>query len=273
MGWVKLQDVNFLSLQTAVFCAQCELLSQNSTSTCLACGSQAIMSLSRILGGSLHRQSTANLIADSELDRLVRELLQTVPEITPANENRPTAAFATLAPRRNHARAMMTVKSPDSVHPEISMADFDLEPAISLITERAQALTGATGAAIALRRGEEIVCRARAGRTAPDVGVRLQTESGISADCVRTGEVILCNDAERNPRVDLASARRLGVRSILAAPLRHFRQTLGVFEVLSSVPHAFNNRDVATMQLLSSTIVAAISRLCSPQRAVQRRLA
>jgi len=273
MGWVKLRDVNFLSLQATVFCVQCELLSENSTPACLACGSQAVMSLSRILGGSLHRQATANLVADSELDRLVRELLQTVPALTPADENRPTASFATLAPRRNHARAMMTSPAPASIHPEIRMADFDLEPAISLITERAQALTGATGAAIALRRGEEIVCRARAGRTAPDLGVRLQTESGISADCVRTGEVILCNDAERNPRVDLASARRLGVRSILAAPLRHFRQTLGVFEVLSSVPHAFNNRDVATMQLLSSTIVAAISRLCSPQKAAQRRLA
>ena len=273
MGWVKLREVNFLSLQATVFCAQCELLSENSTPACLACGSQAVMNLSRILGGSLLRQPTANLIADAELDRLVRELLQTVPEPILAHENRPTAAFATLAPRRNHARAMLTCAAPESVHPEIRMHDYDLEPAITLITERAQALTGATGAAIALRRGEEIVCRARAGRTAPDLGVRLQTESGISADCVRTGEVVLCNDAEINPHVDLASARRLGVRSILAAPLRHFRQTLGVFEVLSSVPNAFNSRDVATMQLLSSTIVAAIARLCSPQRAAQRRIA
>ena len=98
MGWVKLRDVNFLSLQASVFCVQCELLSENNTPACLACGSQAVKSLSRILGGSLHRQPTANLIADSELDRLVRELLQTVPELSPANENRPTASFATLAP-------------------------------------------------------------------------------------------------------------------------------------------------------------------------------
>jgi GAF domain-containing protein len=265
MGWVKLQAVNFLSLQTAVFCVQCELLSENSTTACLACGSQAVLNLSRILGGSLRRQPTANLIADAELDRLVRELLQSVPALMPANENRALASFATLAPRRNHARAMLTSPAPASIHPEISMGDFDLE--------RAQALTGATGAAIALRRGEEIVCRARAGRTAPDLGVRLQTESGISADCVRTGEVMLCNDAEDNPHVDLASARRLGARSILAAPLRHFRQTLGVFEVLSSAPHAFGSRDVATMQMLSSMIVAAISRLCSLQQAAQRRLA
>ena len=41
-----------------------------------------------------------------------------------------------------------------------------------------------------MRHGDEIVCPARAGRTAPDLGVRLQTDSGISADCVRTGEVV-----------------------------------------------------------------------------------
>ena len=156
---------------------------------------------------------------------------------------------------------------------EIHAAELDLEPAISAITERAQHLTGATGAAIALRAGDEIVCRARAGRTAPDLGVRLQTDAGISAEAVRTGEVMLCHDAERNPRVDLASCRRLGVRSILVSPLRYYRRTLGVFEVLSSSPSAFDERDVATMQLLSSMMVAAISRISSlhqSRRAVSR---
>jgi GAF domain-containing protein len=205
------------------------------------------------------------LIQDAELDRLVRELLRTVPA-SPANmaENRVPASFAALAPSRHHARTVNSPHAPALVSGssrEIHPGEIDLEPAISVIAERAQALTGATGSAIALRHGDEIVCRARTGRTAPDLGVRLQTDSGISADCVRTGEVMLCNDAERNPRVDLASCRRLGVRSILAAPLRHFRRTLGVFEVLSAAPYAFDNRDVATMQLLSSMMVAAISRL------------
>lgn len=166
-------------------------------------------------------------------------------------------------------QSMVHVSSNElNIHP----GEIDLEPAISVIAERAQALTGATGAAIALRHGDEIICRARTGRTAPDLGVRLQTDSGISADCVRTGEVVLCHDAERNPLVDLASCRRLGARSILAAPLRHFRRTLGVFEVLAA-PHAFDQRDVATMQLLSSLMVAAISRLSSIQPLGQRRSA
>ena len=61
----------------------------------------------------------------------------------------------------------------------------------------------------------------------------------------------------------------MGVRSILVAPLRHFRRTLGVFEVLSSAPYAFDHNDVATMQFLSGMIVAAIARLSTLQPAPQ----
>lgn len=267
-GWLRYSEVNFVSLQSAVFCSECELISQNNTPSCLACGSKALLSLSRVLGGSLHGQSTAHLIADAELDRLVRSLLQTlapVPSLFAERQN--DSPLTSNFPVRHHIRALSSAQ-PAGVSKENAGSDLlvhpgelDLEPAISVIAERAQTLTGATGAAIALRNGDEIVCRARAGRTAPDLGVRLQTDAGISADCVRTGEVLICNDAEVNPHVDLASCRRLGVRSILVAPLRHIRRTLGVFEVLSSTPNAFDHNDVATMQMLASMMVAAISRL------------
>jgi GAF domain-containing protein len=263
------QDFNFVPLQTAVFCVQCELISKNSTPRCHACGSQAVLSLSRILGGSMLGQPTAHLISDVELNRLVRDLLRSVPaRESNFSESHVPATFAVLSPSRHHARSMHSGGS-GGAYAEADPCDIDLEPAISVITERAQALTRATGAAIALRRGEEIVCRARTGRTAPDLGVRLQTSSGISGECVRTGEVVICNDAERDQQVDLATCRRLGVRSILAAPLRHFRRTLGVFEVLSSMPNAFHEGDIATMQLLSSTMVAAISRLAA-NRSMER---
>ena len=253
-------QIHFLSLQTAIFCVQCELLSANNTPCCLACGSKAVLSLSRLFGGSLRAQPAARLIEDDELNRLVRELLGTLP----AQDAEPqrSSIYAHL-PARHHAR-IVQAESGASHDRHLSVppvSQIDLEPAIGVITERAQALTGATGAAIALRKGNEVICRARAGRTAPDLGVRLQTESGISAECMRRGEVVLCNDAEGDPQVDLVCCRRLGVRSILAAPLRQFQKTLGIFEVLSSAPHAFNHQDVATMQLLSSMMVAAIARV------------
>jgi putative methionine-R-sulfoxide reductase with GAF domain len=226
----------------------------------------------------LRHQQTAHLITDSELDSLVRDLLRTVPDpLTAHREVANIADYQTRVPstalrsQLRVANARHPVSGFRAVHPgeevDIHAAELNLEPAISAITERAQHLTGATGAAIALRAGDEIVCRARAGRTAPDLGVRLQTDTGISAEAVRTGEVMLCNDAERNPRVDLASCRRLGVRSILVSPLRYYRRTLGVFEVLSSSPSAFDEKDVATMQLLSSMMVAAISRISSLHQA------
>lgn len=269
---LKPSDVEFVSLQTAVFCVQCELISANNTTGCMACGSQAVLSLSRVLGGTLRGQQTAHLIADAELDRIVRSLLQTVPEPEEL-ELRPEFRALPEVSARHQFRFRQQVEgsalAAQMTFDWIDTRELDLEPSISLITEKAQTLTGATGAAIALQHGNEIICRARTGRTAPDLGVRLQSDRGISAECVRTGEMLLCNDAESNSRVDSHACRRLGVRSILAAPLRHFRRTLGVFEVLSSRPHAFDNNDVATMQFLSGMTVAAISRLSSlrPARA------
>lgn len=273
------KDTHFLPLQSASFCVQCELISSNSRPYCIACGSGSLLSLSRILGGSLLHQQTAHLITDSELDNLVRDLLRTVPDTQVLDfEDHQTRVPATaLRGQLRVANAAHPVSGFRAVHPgeeiEIHAGELDLEPAISAITDRAQHLTGATGAAIALRKGNEIVCRARAGRTAPDLGVRLQADAGISAEAVRTGEIMLCNDAERNPRVDLATCRRLGVRSILVSPLRSYRRTFGVFEVLSSSPSAFDERDVATMQLLSSMMVAAISRISSIHHARLSRLA
>jgi len=263
------KDVNFVPLQSATFCVQCELISTNHRPYCLACGNTSLVNLSRVLGGTLRNVQTAHLITDSELDSLVRDLLRTVPDpqVLSVADHHARIPSTALRSQLRVANAAHPVSGFRAVHPgeeiDIHAAELDLEPAISAITERAQHLTGATGAAIALRAGDEIVCRARAGRTAPD----------LSAEAVRTGEVMLCHDAERNPRVDLASCRRLGVRSILVSPLRYYRRTLGVFEVLSSSPSAFGERDVATMQLLSSMMVAAISRISSIHEAQRSRLA
>ena len=244
-------QIHFLSLPTAIFCVQCELISANTTTACLACGSKAVLSLSRLFGGSLRAQPLARLIQDDELNRLVRELLSSVPDMEYS------APDVGEISDWHHAPSFATASNVSGLYG----SKIDLEPAIGVITERAQALTGATGAAIALRSGSEVICRARAGRTAPDVGIRLQTDSGISAECLRSGEIILCNDAEDDPQVDLASCRRLGVRSILAAPLRQFQKTLGIFEVLSATPQAFTQQHATTMQLLASMRVAAISRI------------
>jgi hypothetical protein len=95
--------------------------------------------LSRVLGGSLRGQQIGHVIADAELNRLVRELLRTVPASPSAiTDDRVPAAFATLAPNRHHIRARGKSHTLPICDPavEIHPAEIDLEPAISVKKNR-----------------------------------------------------------------------------------------------------------------------------------------
>jgi TonB family protein len=139
-------------------------------------------------------------------------------------------------------------------------ADLALDLVLNEIVEQARLATTATGAAIALVRGEEIVCRATTGESAPDLGVRLTMHSGLSGACVQSREVQRCDDTETDPRVDTEVCRRLDVRSILIVPLLDEGELAGVFEIFSPRPQAFGDRDVQTVQALSRRIIDSIHR-------------
>ena len=62
------------------------------------------------------------------------------------------------------------------------MARRDLDAALQLLVDRAQYITGASGAAIALRRSgkNDMQCRASTGSNAPELGALLSTEFGAA---------------------------------------------------------------------------------------------
>jgi TonB family protein len=132
--------------------------------------------------------------------------------------------------------------------------DLALDLVLNQIVEQACLATGATGAAIALTRNGEMVCRATTGRTAPDLGVRLDN-AGFSAECLRIGTLQRCDDTETDPRVDAAACRLLGVRSILVVPLWYWGEFVGIFEIFSPRANAFGERDEQTLQALAYRIV------------------
>jgi len=124
-----------------------------------------------------------------------------------------------------------------------------------LIGERARALTRGTSAAIALAHKDLVICRTSLGESAPGLGARLDVNSGLSGECFREGKAVRCDDAENDPRVDWESCRRLNVRSIVAAPVRYERDTVGLLMVLA--PHTFNfdEGDVAVVESLANIVV------------------
>jgi hypothetical protein len=138
---------------------------------------------------------------------------------------------------------------------EFSSLGTDLAAALRMIGERARALTRGTSAAIALVHKNEVLCRASVGGGAPALGTRLDVNSGLSGECFRAGKTLRCDDAENDPRVDLESCRRLGVRSILAAPIRYERDTLGLLMVFAPEPFNFDEGDVAVAESMAHTVV------------------
>ena len=96
---------------------------------------------------------------------------------------------------------------------------FVLDEVLQLVAERAVAITGADGLAIALAENNEIVLRAAAGDIRPDVGARIDRDSAFSGACFRTAQIVICDDTETDPRVNLQACRKLGARSMVAVPL------------------------------------------------------
>ena len=145
---------------------------------------------------------------------------------------------------------------------EVEPKGFDRETAQQSIADAALTLTRATGAAIALSEGDEseMVCVASAGPDAPPVGSRLQVGSGFSGECVRTGRSLRCDDSETDDRVDRAGCKAIGIRSMVAVPIRPKNRVAGLLEVFSPQPYAFNAEDIAALQQLTRGILAAIGQ-------------
>ncbi len=126
-------------------------------------------------------------------------------------------------------------------------------------------LTLANGAAIALRQGEFMVCRARSGATAPVLGARLDAQSGLSGECVRSARALVCDDTENDPRVNLDVCRYLGIRSIAVLPISLGREVVGVFEAFSAQPHGFSGNEVAALESMRDLVISVIRPSPQPQ--------
>jgi hypothetical protein len=150
-----------------------------------------------------------------------------------------------------------------------ALAYRDLDAALQLLAERAQYITGASGAMIALRRGEhsDMLCQASAGSNAPELGALLSMEYGFSGETVRTRQILRCDDAEHDPRVNREACHRLGISSVVAMPILSDQQVLGIFELFSDKPQAFAEHDLSALQRLSEMVETAVKYAVAAQTA------
>lgn len=147
-----------------------------------------------------------------------------------------------------------------TVQYEFKSLGADLNVGLSLIVSRACSITRGSGAAVALAAENGMTCRAIAGSNVPPVGALVDAASGFTGECARLGRGLRCDDSESDQRADAEACRLLGIRSILAAPVLYERDLVGILEVFSTRPFAFDDGDLAVVERLAQTVVLTLSR-------------
>ena len=143
-------------------------------------------------------------------------------------------------------------------------ADLALEVVLHEMVEQARVATGASGAAVILERDGEWVCRASSGTGAPELGARLGNDSGLTAECIKTGRAQRCDDTEKDSRVDIEACRSLGVRSLMMLPISHGEKLIGVFAAFSPRISAFGDENERDLKALSSYVIRSLTLTSEP---------
>ena len=131
---------------------------------------------------------------------------------------------------------------------------------VDAVADAARVLSGGDGTALGLETSGVIICRARSGDIAPPIGAPINTEFGISGECLRTATMLVCHDAMADPRVDTEVCRSLGIRSVAAVPVRGPRGAAGILEAFAARPNAFDGDALGSLRELALIAEAAYMR-------------
>jgi hypothetical protein len=156
--------------------------------------------------------------------------------------------------------SQLSVVTSTTVQYEFKPLANDVNAALAVIASRACSITRGTGAAVALKEAGEMTCRAVYGLNVPPIGALVDISSGLTGACVREARPLRCDHAEKDDRVDAAACRRLGIRSILAAPVLYERELVGLIEVFCDRAYAFDDGDLAVVERLAQTVVLTMSK-------------
>lgn len=143
---------------------------------------------------------------------------------------------------------------------ELFLPEFNLENFYNYIVVKLDLLTGGSGSVVELVDGNEMVYMSGSGLAANFVGLRLSRDNSLSGYCVELKRSLFCEDTETDGRVDRAACRRIGVRSMIVAPLWGEGKAVGVLKIMSPNPRHFVQRDMQTLELMAGFIGLGIAQ-------------
>jgi hypothetical protein len=141
--------------------------------------------------------------------------------------------------------------------PDFLTHGLDYQSFLNRVVELAQILTKSSGAAIAFRGEQGTICRARSGEGAPPLGAPVDTNSGISKQCLDSGTPLFCEDIAKLGRVDPKISQAAGIRGVAVLPIYRDGEISGILEVFSSTPRIFTDQQLKRLQQLAHWVGSA----------------
>ncbi len=148
----------------------------------------------------------------------------------------------------------------------IAKKELDVDGAMHLVVECARNVANATGVAICLLKGDQLVYWAGSGSAAPYVGRHVMATLSIPAHNKASSEILRVENTQTDARIEAAICRQFGAKALLILPIYHDRAVAGVLEVLFGEAHAFQDREVRTYRLMAELIGESMSRVAQPEQ-------
>ena len=134
-----------------------------------------------------------------------------------------------------------------------------------LVIDQAVDLTSGFGAAVGLVKGDSVRYEAASASVEAWRGREVSMDKSHAGICIRTGQMILCRDTERDPNAAEYAHTECGARSLASVPLNYRSNTVGVLSVFARRVNAFGPTDVRILEQLAMLIAVSVEKSQSQQ--------
>jgi putative methionine-R-sulfoxide reductase with GAF domain len=148
----------------------------------------------------------------------------------------------------------------------VATGEADVDRALDLIAVHARNVANATGIAIGLLKGDQLVYRAGSGSGVTYVGQHVMATLCVAGHNVPSGEILRVENAQTDRRIEAAICRQFGADSLLILPIYYDGTMAGVLDVLFDEAHAFQHREMLTYRLMAALVGEAMSYAARPEQ-------
>ena len=156
------------------------------------------------------------------------------------------------------------------------ISELELDEVFKRVAERAAMVLDAEGASVLLHDADrnQLVFKTAVGPGADSlVGERFDASLGIAGQALKNRRAMIVNDVRQNRHffAGIDAKTKTVTRSLIAAPLLHQDQVLGVVEVLNPRDRDFfSNRDVELLQIFGNMAAAAAASASAYDRVTKQ---